>query len=146
MRALGAAAYRELALQLRLLARDGSSIVLTVVFPVLSLSFVMWTSAGARVPAPGYRITTGMQLLNLRQDPDAWVGFAAYGASGMIVLGLAVACFAHLAIDVATAREHGELRRIRATPLPPAAFLAGKIGAALVTGLALSVVLLGAST
>jgi ABC-2 type transport system permease protein len=49
-------------------------------------------------------------------------------AAGMIGYGAAATCFAGLAISLVVRRESGVLKRIRATPLPPATYLLGVLG------------------
>jgi ABC-type multidrug transport system permease subunit len=53
----------------------------------------------------------------------------------MAAFGIASACFATLAIRLTVVREQGALKRLRGTPLPPAAHLAGRVGASVVVGL-----------
>lgn len=56
-------------------------------------------------------------------------------AASMIAAGIMSTTFVSLAIEVATDRDNGTLKRLRGTPLPAAAYLLGKIGLALVTTL-----------
>jgi ABC-2 type transport system permease protein len=48
--------------------------------------------------------------------------------AGMIGYGVAATCFAGLAISLVVRRESGVLKRIRATPLPPATYILGVLG------------------
>jgi ABC-2 type transport system permease protein len=48
---------------------------------------------------------------------------SAFLEAGMIGFGVAATCFAGLAITMVIRREAGVLKRIRATPLPPATYL-----------------------
>jgi ABC-2 type transport system permease protein len=48
--------------------------------------------------------------------------------AGMIGYGAAATCFAGLAISMVVRREAGVLKRIRATPLPPATYILGVLG------------------
>src|SRR5216684_5692276 len=50
------------------------------------------------------------------------------------------ACYTGLAISIAFARDQGQLKRIRGTPLPKAAYLFGKVAYLTVVALALVVV------
>ena len=52
--------------------------------------------------------------------------------AGMIGYGAAATCFAGLAISMVVRRESGVLKRIRATPLPPATYLLGVLGSTFV--------------
>ena len=59
---------------------------------------------------------------------------------GILVFGLMATCFVNLATTVVKLRETGVLKRLRATPLPPRAFLAGQLGSTLVVCTALTVI------
>jgi ABC-2 type transport system permease protein len=68
------------------------------------------------------------------------VDFAQYFLPGMVATGLMLTSFQSLAISVALERDDGTLKRLRATPVPPAAYFLGKVGQILAT----SVVQVGA--
>jgi ABC-2 type transport system permease protein len=57
---------------------------------------------------------------------------AAYLEAGMIGYGVASTAFAGLAITTVVRRESGVLKRIRSTPLPPAAYLGAVLASTLV--------------
>jgi ABC-2 type transport system permease protein len=52
--------------------------------------------------------------------------------AGMIGYGVAATCFAGLAISMVVRREAGILKRVRATPLPPATYLTGVLASTFV--------------
>jgi len=52
---------------------------------------------------------------------------------GMLAFGLIVAAYANLASRIAVLRSDGVLKRIAATPLPPAAYLGGQLASTCVT-------------
>jgi ABC-2 type transport system permease protein len=52
--------------------------------------------------------------------------------AGMIGYGVAATCFAGLAISMVVRREQGILKRIRATPLPPATYILGVLSSTFV--------------
>jgi ABC-2 type transport system permease protein len=52
---------------------------------------------------------------------------SAYYVPGIIALGVIAACFGNLAASVTTQRERGVLKRRRATPVPAAAVIAGRV-------------------
>jgi ABC-2 type transport system permease protein len=62
--------------------------------------------------------------------------------AGMIGYGVAATCFAGLAISLVVRRESGVLKRIRATPLPPAIYLLGVLGSTFVVFLIEAVLIL----
>lgn len=63
-------------------------------------------------------------------------------AAGMIAAGIMSTTFVSLGIDIATDRDDGTLKRLRGTPLPPAAYFVGKIVLVTVTTVAQTVLML----
>jgi ABC-2 type transport system permease protein len=61
---------------------------------------------------------------------------------GLLAYGVIMATFTNLATDMALMRDSGVLKRLRGTPLPAAAFVAGKIGSAVLVAAAVSAVTL----
>lgn len=59
---------------------------------------------------------------------DSDITFSQYFVAGMIASGILYTSFQNLAIAIPMEREDGTLKRLRGTPLPPAAFFIGKIG------------------
>jgi ABC-2 type transport system permease protein len=77
-----------------------------------------------------------MLIFNVLFGADA----ARFFTPAIIVFGVVTATFTNLAMNITFAREQGVLKRIRGTPLPPWAFLAGRIGHAVAVALLLVVV------
>jgi len=75
-------------------------------------------------------------------DVGAGVSFTQYFTAGMIASGIVLSSFQSLAVGIAVERDEGSLKRLRGTPMPPAAFFLGKIGLVLVTSLIQTAVLL----
>ncbi len=68
-------------------------------------------------------------------------GAAGFFTPAIIVFAVVTATFTNLAMTVAIARDEGILKRVRGTPLPTWAYLAGRIGhAVLVTALLVAIV------
>ena len=67
--------------------------------------------------------------------------FATYFLPGMVATGLLLTSFQNLAISISVERDEGTLKRLRGTPMPPAAYFLGKVGSVLVTSLVQLVVL-----
>jgi ABC-2 type transport system permease protein len=67
-------------------------------------------------------------------------GAAAFFTPAIIVFSVITATFTNLAMTVAIARDRGILKRIRGTPLPTWAYLAGRIGHAVLVGALLVVI------
>jgi ABC-2 type transport system permease protein len=70
------------------------------------------------------------------------VSFTQYFAAGMVASGVMLSSFQSLAISIAIERDEGTLKRLRGTPMPPAAYFLGKIGLVLVTSVIQTAILL----
>ena len=71
------------------------------------------------------------------------ISTSVYYVPGIIALGIIAACFGNLAASVTAQRERGVLKRRRATPVPAAAVIAGRVLTAVVTAVVMAAVLLG---
>ena len=101
--------------------RERDSVVFTFAFPVILL--FIFGSAFSEDIAPG-------------------VSFRQYFTAGMLASGIVLSSFQSLAISIAMEREDGTLKRLRGTPMPPAAYFLGKIGLVVVSSLVQAAVLL----
>jgi ABC-2 type transport system permease protein len=77
-----------------------------------------------------------MVIFNVLFGADA----AGFFTPAIIVLGVVTATYTNLAMTVTIARDAGILKRTRGTPLPPWAYLAGRIGHAVLVALLLVVI------
>jgi ABC-2 type transport system permease protein len=113
---------------LRGFARDRPSQFFTLALPVLFLVIFasVFGGSGQTTPVAGGPVST-----------------SAYYVPGIIALGVIAACFGNLAASVTAQRERGVLKRRRATPVPAAAVIAGRVLAAVVTAAVMAAVLLG---
>ncbi|HEY4347693.1 MAG TPA: ABC transporter permease [Gaiellaceae bacterium] len=68
---------------------------------------------------------------------------AAFLEAGMIGYGVAATCFAGLGITLVVRRESGILKRIRATPLPPAAYLLAVLASTFIVFLIEAAIIIG---
>ena len=71
------------------------------------------------------------------------ISTSVYYVPGIIALGVIAACFGNLVASVTTQRERGALKRRRATPVPAAAVIAGRVLTAVVIAVVMAAVLLG---
>ncbi len=108
-------------IELRMFFRERGSVVFTFAFPLILL--VIFGSAFSGDVTPG-------------------VSFRQYFVAGMLASGVILSSFQSLAISIAMEREDGTLKRLRGTPMPPAAYFLGKIGLVVVSGLAQAAILL----
>jgi ABC-2 type transport system permease protein len=67
---------------------------------------------------------------------------ARFFTAGIIVLSLVSATYTNIAMSVTIARDEGILKRIRGTPLPPLAYLAGRMLHAVAIGVLLAAIVI----
>ncbi|EFQ84103.1 putative ABC transporter [Aeromicrobium marinum DSM 15272] len=125
----GAASTRAMvrsqtAMELRLLARNGEQILVTLVIPLLLL--VMGTRAGSIVDLGEGRT---IDII----------------APGVLALAVLSTSFTSLAISTGFDRRYGVLKRLGASPLPRSGLLVAKVLAVVVVELVQLVVLVGAA-
>ncbi|MGC0418299.1 ABC transporter permease [Embleya sp. AB8] len=109
-------------LELKMFARHREQVAVTFGMPVLMLVLLGLISGGT---VDG----TNVPLSRVH-------------AAGMIAVGIVAVGFQGLALAVAAERQDGTLKRLRGTPMPPAAYLLGKIAQVLTVTLAQVAVLL----
>jgi ABC-2 type transport system permease protein len=120
--------FHQTAYDLRAFIRNRQSQFFTLALPVLFLVIfaALFGGRGHSVAVPGGRIAT-----------------SAYYVPGIIALGVIAACFGNLVVSVTAQRERGVLKRRRATPVPAAAIIAGRVVTAIITAVIMATVLLG---
>jgi ABC-2 type transport system permease protein len=117
-----ALAWHRVALEWRAFWRNPAAAFFTVVFPLLFLVVAVIALGGA--------------LGDQRRA-------AAFYIPAVITFALVTACYTNLAMGVVLARESGALKRLRGTPLPTWAYLAGRMGAAVLVATLLVLVVAG---
>jgi ABC-2 type transport system permease protein len=110
---------------LRCFRRNIQSVFFTLVLPVLFLVILASIFRNATVEVPGGTMQESV-----------------YYVPGIIAFGLIAAAFSNLTVTVVRNRESGIYKRRRATPLPASAVIAGRALVAVLTALAITVVLL----
>ncbi len=113
---------------LRAFARNRQLQFFTLVLPVLFLVIFasVFGGGGSTTQVAGGQISTSV-----------------YYVPGIIALGVIAACFGNLVASVTAQRERGVLKRRRATPVPAAAVIAGRVLTAVGTAVVMAAVLLG---
>jgi ABC-2 type transport system permease protein len=108
--------------------RNRQSQFFTLALPVLFLVIFasVFGGSGHTTPVAGGRITTSV-----------------YYVPGIIAFGIIAACLGNLVASVTTQRERGVLKRRRATPVPAAAVIGGRVVTAVVVAVAMAAILLG---
>ena len=105
------------------LLRDPMSVFFAIVFPVILLIF--------------FSAIYGSEA--------TWGGLPLpqYLAAAFSVYGVAVMSYVNLSAGVVDDRAKGVLKRLRGTPLPPSAYIVGRVGAAVLLGLATVALIFG---
>jgi ABC-2 type transport system permease protein len=98
---------RRAGLELREFSRDKEAVFFTALFPLMILLLF------------GSIFGTG-------EVQDTGVTFPQVLAAGIIGSGILSVSFVNLSMGIAYEREQGVLKRLRATPMPPAAYFVGK--------------------
>jgi ABC-2 type transport system permease protein len=109
-------------LELRRFVRNRDAMVFTFSLPTVLL-VLLGSVFGGQYEAAG---VTASQVL----------------AAGMIAAGVMSTTFVSLGIDIATDRDDGTLKRLRGTPVPPAAYFLGKVVLVAVTTVAQTSIML----
>lgn len=108
--------------ELRMYLREKESVFFSFLFPILMLSLF------AIVFEPNFT--------------DGKITAARFFLPGMVAAGVLLTSFQTMALSVATERDDGTLKRLRATPMPPVAYFLGKVGLVAITSIAQVSVLL----
>jgi ABC-2 type transport system permease protein len=107
--------------------RSARTVLLGVVMPVGLLVILSWVFAhqGQIAAAAGYKISA-----------------TAFYTGGLTAYGLMLGTFTGVMVAVVSAREAGWLKRFRASPMPPGAYLTGQIIFNVLISLALVIVMM----
>lgn len=112
----GALAFDRLVVELKDFTRSREQMIFIFAFPIIFLVLF-----GA--------------VLGGNELGDTGVSFAQYFLAGMIATGIINTGFQSLALAISIDRDADVLKRIRATPLPPTAYFAGKIAQVLLVSI-----------
>jgi ABC-2 type transport system permease protein len=113
--------------ELRQFFRERDAVVFIFAYPVIMLGIfaAVFGQHGATV-GPG-------------------IPFTQYFLPGMVATGVMLSTFQNMATFIAVERDQGTLKRLRGTPLPPAAYFLGKVGQVLVTTSVQTALLIGSA-
>src|SRR5262249_26091478 len=87
----------------------------------------------------------GFATLN-RDSLHDGIAFNVFLVPGLLAYGVVMATFTNLALGLTRARESGELKRMRGTPIPSWAFLGGRVGSSVGVAVFLAAVTIGFGT
>jgi ABC-2 type transport system permease protein len=105
-----AIAARQVRFEQKAFWRNPAGAVFTFAFPLLFLVVFSTLNSEARIPERGN------------------ISFVTFFVPGILAFGLISACYTNLAIRMTMNRDLGILKRVRGTPVPTWAYLAGQVG------------------
>lgn len=120
-----AIAARQLRFEQKSFWRNPAGAVFTFAFPLLFLVIFSTVNSGQRLEGRG------------------GISFVTFFLPGILAFGLISACYTNLAIRMTVNRDLGILKRVRGTPVPTWAYLAGQVGSSVVITFLLLVVTVG---
>jgi ABC-2 type transport system permease protein len=120
-----AVAARQVRFEQKAFWRNPAGATFTLAFPLLFLVIFSTLNSGARIEERGN------------------ISFVTFFVPGILAFGLVSACYTNLAIRMTIHRDFGVLKRIRGTPVPTWAYLAGQVGSSLVVTFLLFLVTVG---
>ena len=108
--------------------RSPDAVFFTFLFPLIMLGIftAAFSASGDIVPGPGAK----------------GVSVGAYYLPGMLAAGILLSGVQNLAVDIATEKGDGTLKRLGGTPLSPVSYFLGKVGQVFVTGMLQAALLL----
>ena len=108
--------------------RSPDAVFFTFLFPIIMLGIftAAFSAAGDIQPAPGME----------------GISVGAYYLPGMLAAGMLLSGVQNLAVDIATEKGDGTLKRLGGTPLSPVSYFLGKIGQVFVTAVLQAALLL----
>jgi ABC-2 type transport system permease protein len=110
--------------RVRMTARNPRALVFTLAFPLILIVLFSALNGNAEVDAYGEKIR-----------------FAQFYTPAIAIFSLVTACYTSLILGIATARDQGLFKRVRATPLPMGIYLGSWVTGAMLTGIGAVVVL-----
>ncbi len=107
-------AARQLRFEQKAFWRNPAGAVFTFAFPLLFLVIFSLLNADVRIEERG------------------GISFVTFFVPGILAFGLISACYTNLAIRMTISRDFGILKRVRGTPVPTWAYLAGQVASSVV--------------
>jgi ABC-2 type transport system permease protein len=100
-------------LELKMYSREKEAVFFSFLLPILLLALFS---------------TIFSSQFDQAEGADGAMTAGQYFLPGMIAAGVLLTSFQTMAMSVATERDDGTLKRLRATPMPPVAYFLGKVG------------------
>jgi ABC-2 type transport system permease protein len=117
-------ALRQIRFENRSFWRNPAAAFFTFVFPLMFLAIFNLLFGNEELDVPGGTVST-----------------STFYVPAIAALSVISACYTNIAIGTAFAREQGVLKRVRGTPLPPWAYLVGRVGNAMGVAVLLVVII-----
>ncbi len=114
-----AIAARQVRYEQKAFWRNPAAAVFTFAFPLLFLFVFSSLNSGGELESRG------------------GISFVTFFVPGIVAFGVISACYTNIAMKMAISRDLRILKRIRGTPVPPWAYLAGQVGSSIVTAVEL---------
>jgi len=121
-----AIAARQVKYEQKAFWRNPAAAVFTFAFPLLFLFVFASLNSGGKL------------------DNRGGISFVTFFVPGIVAFGVISACYTNIAMRMAIGRDLRILKRIRGTPVPSWAYLAGQIGSSIVTTLELVTIVITA--
>lgn len=110
--------------RMRMTLRNSRALVFTFAFPLILIVLFSALNGNAEVDAYGEKVR-----------------FAQFYTPAIAIFSIVTACYTTLILGIATARDEGLFKRVRATPLPMGIYLGSWVTGAMLTGIGAVVVL-----
>jgi ABC-2 type transport system permease protein len=120
-----AIAVRQMRYEQKAFWRNPAAAVFTFAFPLMFLFIFGSLNSGGRI------------------DTRGGITFVTFFVPGIAAFGLISACYTNIAMKMTIARDLNILKRVKGTPVPTWAYMAGQIGSCIVTTLAIVTVTVG---
>jgi ABC-2 type transport system permease protein len=116
-------AFRQVVFEQKTFWRNPASAVFAFLFPIIFLVIFATIFHDAKE-----QVGTGI------------VSHDDYYVPALVAFGVIGACFTNIAMSLSFRRDSGILKRLRGTPLPPWAFIAGLVGSSIVVSMVLTLI------
>ncbi|MBV8202162.1 MAG: ABC transporter permease [Acidobacteria bacterium] len=123
-----AIALRQVRAEQRVFWSIPAAVGFGIAFPIMFLIIFGTIFSGSKACVDGYLGSSGQCV------GGSTVPYNHFSVPTIAAWGMITTCFANLAIAMTIRRDSGQLKRLRGTPLPVGAFLAGVVGSTLITG------------
>jgi len=119
----GAIALRQVEFEQKSFWRNPAAAFFSFLFPIIFLVVFATLFKGSMAPVGNVEVP-----------------YDDYYIPALVAFGVMGACFTNIAMTISARRDTGILKRLRGTPLPPWAFIAGVVGSSIIVSIVLTVI------